>query len=207
MHSTFTMDEKRIGDIKELLNYIETPEVTSKYIEKPRAYYIPEESQSLNGVWSFAMHESVAGALESVYEEKNCNWTDIKVPGHWQLQGFGNPQYVNIQYPFPVNPPYVPSKNPTGVYHKSLWGDEDMSKYHNLLRFDGVDSAFYVFLNGQFIGFSKGSRNPTEFDVNSNLKPNEFNSLTVVVTKWCDASYIEDQDQWRLSGKFSIISC
>lgn len=199
------MDGKRLEDIKKLLSYIETPEVTSKNIESPRAYYIPEQSQSLNGVWSFAMHDSVAGALESVYEGKNDNWTDMKVPGHWQLQGFGNPQYVNVQYPFPVNPPYIPTENPTGVYNRSFWVDQDTSNYHNLLRFDGVDSAFYVFLNNQFIGFSKGSRNPTEFDINSHLEPNKFNSLTVIVTKWCDASYIEDQDQWRLSGKFSNI--
>lgn len=204
----FKMENSGIS-FKELLGYIENPKITSKFMEGSRAYNIPDDSYSLNGTWNFALYDGLVSGLESVFDSKKApaSWNDIKVPGHWQLQGYGDPQYTNIKYPFPVNPPYVPSQNPTGVYNTSFWiSDDEMNNFKTLLRFDGVDSAYYVFLNGVFCGFSKGSRNPAEFNIHSQLKINSVNSLTVVVVKWCDGSYIEDQDQWWLSGIFRDVT-
>jgi beta-galactosidase len=131
-------------------------------------------------------------------------WTTITVPGHWQLQGHGHPHYTNVVFPFPACPPYVPSENPTGTYRRSFQVPSRWKKSSQLrLRFDGVDSAYHVWLNGVEVGYSQGSRNPAEFDVSSIVKRDEINDLFVRVYQWSDGSYIEDQDQWWLSGKLS----
>jgi Beta-galactosidase/beta-glucuronidase len=126
-------------------------------------------------------------------------WTAIQVPGNWQLQGHGNPQYTNIKFPFSSEPPYVPAENPTGVYRRIFVLPEDWKGRRVILGFEGVDSAFRVFVNDEEIGFSKGSRLLSEFDVSEAVKPGD-NKLTVVVTQWSDGSYLEDQDMWWLSG-------
>lgn len=131
-------------------------------------------------------------------------WTTITVPGHWQLQGHGHPHYTNVVFPFPACPPYVPSENPTGTYRRSFQVPSRWEESSQLrLRFDGVDSAYHVWLNGVEVGYSQGSRNPAEFDVSSIVKRDGINDLFVRVYQWSDGSYIEDQDQWWLSGKFS----
>ncbi|KAF2836367.1 glycoside hydrolase family 2 protein [Patellaria atrata CBS 101060] len=140
---------------------------------------------------------------EDADEDDQIFWSTIQVPGHWQLQGFGNPHYTNVVFPFPVCPPYVPTENPTGTYRHSFlvpagWDEESQIR----LRFDGVDSAFHVWINGIEVGFSKGSRNPAEFDVTDIVKRTDVNEIFVRVYKWSDGSYIEDQDQWWLSGIF-----
>ncbi|ANB13633.1 beta-galactosidase [Sugiyamaella lignohabitans] len=215
--------------VSELLGYIENPKIFQVNKLPPRSYYIPEDSRLLNGAWDFLYHESLLSAFEAVDSEfqsvygrgigggaadnggiivpksKN-NWSEIAVPGHWQLQGFGNPQYTNIMYPIPMNPPYVPSENPTGVYRTkfSVKGTNNVQKHR--LRFDGVDSGYFVFLNGHFVGYAQGSRNPAEFDVSHLTLDQGDNDLVVVVVQWCDGSYIEDQDQWWISGIFRDVN-
>ncbi len=125
----------------------------------------------------------------------------MRVPGCWQTQGYGRPHYTNVVYPFPVDPPHVPSENPTGWYRTSFQLPAAWQGMRILLRFDGVDSAFHVWLNGKPVGFSKGSRIPAEFDLTPAVAPGE-NTLAVRVCQWSDGSYLEDQDMWWLSGIF-----
>ena len=125
--------------------------------------------------------------------------------GHWQLQGYGHPHYTNFNYPFPAKPPFVPSENPTGLYETifsvpARWGTQGGFAYR--LRFEGVDSAYHVFVNGKEIGYSQGSRNAAEFDISDVVRKGttDVNTLKVKVYQWSDGSYIEDQDMWWLSG-------
>lgn len=187
----------------------------------PRSYYIPDTSISLNGTWDFNYSASpdeapdprswsqgpgpraaTASSDTSLdLDVKDQKWAPISVPGHWQLQGYGRPRYTNIDFPFPICPPHPPTENPTGTYVRDFhlppqWDGSSQIR----LRFDGVDSAFYVWLNGEEVGYSQGSRNPAEFDVSRIVRRSEKNHVLVKVTQWSDGSYIEDQDQWWLSG-------
>lgn len=192
----------------------------------PRSYYIPDTSLCLNGTWSFnyaptpyhapdgtrASEVKPSASAEAqgtsrefdphICEQSAYSWSPITVPGHWQLQGHGRPQYTNVVYPFPACPPYAPTENPTGTYRRTF---EVPPHWHSTsqirLRFDGVDSAFYLFVNGVKVGYSQGSRNPAEFDVTSHVRRDGPNILVVQNLQWCSASYIEDQDQWWLSGR------
>lgn len=157
----------------------------------------------LNGQWKFQYAPNPVQAPEDFFKS-SCDvsgWDDIQVPGHWQMQGYGSPHYTNVQFPFPVDPPFVPTENPTGSYRREFFvGDESKDK-RLILRFEGVDSAFHVWLNGKSVGFSKGSRTPAEFDVTGMAKAG-MNTLAVRVYQWSDGSYCEDQDMWWLSGIF-----
>ena len=118
-------------------------------------------------------------------------------PGHWQLQGYGHPQYTNISYPFPTNPPFVPSENPTGLYETDFsvpdrWRNDVLYR----LRLEGVDSAYHLWVNGKQVGYNQGSRNAAEFDISNVIRKDEINTLKVKVYQWSDGSYIEDQDMW-----------
>jgi beta-galactosidase len=117
-----------------------------------------------------------------------------------ERQGYGIPQYLNFIYPFPVNPPFVPLNNPTGCYRRSFTLDADILASHRVfLVFEGVDSAFYCYINGEFIGYSQDSRLPAEFDITAAVHAGQ-NLVAAQVLKWCDGSYLEDQDMWRMSG-------
>lgn len=157
----------------------------------------------LNGEWKFNYAENPASAPERFYEEdfNVSEWDNIPVPYSWQMLGYGKPHYTNVMYPFPVDPPHVPTENPTGSYRRDFFLPEEWSDRRTLLRFEGVDSAFYVWVNGQQVGFSKGSRIPAEFDITPFVRPGE-NSVSVRVYQWSDGSYCEDQDMWWLSGIF-----
>ncbi|NJK90926.1 MAG: DUF4981 domain-containing protein [Blastochloris sp.] len=156
---------------------------------------------SLNGVWDFHLAESPAAAcafLNTMGPDKV--WSKIEVPGNWQMQGFWDkPHYTNVQMPFPQEPPFVPEENPTGVYLRSFRVPEAWSGKRVVLHFGGADHLLLVYLNGQAVGMSKDSKTPAEFDLSAHLKAGE-NELVVVVIKWSDATFIEDQDQWWLSG-------
>jgi beta-galactosidase len=159
----------------------------------PRAHATSDApAVSLDGAWEFRL----------VGEP---HWSSIEVPGHWQLQGHGRPAYTNVNYPFPVDPPHIPVDNPTGEYRRSFDLPASWPEGDAVLRFLGVDSAFSVALNGTELGWSTGSRLTTEFAVGSLLRPGA-NELAVRVHQWSPASYLEDQDQWWLSGIFRGVS-
>ena len=171
-----------------------------------RSYHIPETSILLNGVWAFnyaptPLHAPDPATVLGGTNDCDVEWSSITVPGHWQLQGHGIPQYTNTVFPFPVCPPHVPTENPTGTYRRPFQVPGFWSLSTQLrLRFDGVDSAYHVWVNGQPVGYSQGSRNAAEFDISPHVNRAGVNELVVRVYQWCDGSYIEDQDQWWLSG-------
>lgn len=169
-----------------------------------RAYYLPLESTlSLNGNWDFNYAESPLVA--PLPNDKGCEFEEtLIVPGHWQLQGHGKPHYTNVLYPFSVDPPNPPSQNPTGTYRRTFFVPEEWKSkpFSFRLRFEGVDNSFHIFLNGKLIGYNEGSRNASEFAIDKHILVNEVNELWVRVYQWSSSSYIEDQDQWWLSGIF-----
>ena len=183
-----------------------------------RAYYIPaskrmdhlaehrEESdriQFLNGNWKFRFFQSIYDVQEPFYEPgyDTSDFGEISVPGVWQMAGYDSHQYTNIRYPFPFDPPFVPQDNPCGAYVHTFDYVKDGQAPKAYLNFEGVDSCFYLWLNGTWIGYSQVSHATSEFDVTSALKEGE-NTVAVLVLKWCDGSYLEDQDKFRMSGIF-----
>lgn len=151
---------------------------------------------ALNGIWGFEGFSSPEDLPEDWLRMPLAR--TMPVPGNWELNGFGKPMYVNIRYPFPYDPPYVPLKNPVGVYKRRFTADLTGSMRW-MLNFEGVDSCFYLFINGQFLGYSQVTHNTSEFDATPLLHQGE-NEMTLLVLKWCDGSYLEDQDKWRMSG-------
>ena len=157
----------------------------------------------LNGDWQF--HYVTRPELTpNGFENPNFNdstWKSIPVPSNWQMHGYDKPVYTNVNYPYPIDPPFVPNENPTGCYRQKFTVPAKWENRKTFIVFQGVDSAFYAWINGHPIGFSKGSRMPAEFDITPFLNAGQ-NTLAVKVLKWCDGSYLEDQDCWRLSGIF-----
>ncbi|KAJ5758790.1 hypothetical protein N7520_005946 [Penicillium odoratum] len=173
------------------------------YLDEKRALSFDRtqsEYRSLNGQWKFRHDISPyqAPAWDAVDPSA---WNEVKVPGMWQLQGYGKPQYTNVDYPFPVDPPNVPHLNETGSYWRQFTVAKEWTDKQVRVRFEGVDSAFHLWINGKEVGYSQGSRNSSEFDITSFLVDG-VNAIAVRVYQWCDGSYIEDQDQWWLSGIF-----
>ena len=160
--------------------------------------------RSLSGDWRFHLAPRPS-AVPVGFERPgfdDTGWAKIPVPSHWQLHGCGRPQYTNVVYPFPVEPPVVPSENPTGCYRRAVtlapaWLEEGKL----LCRFEGVDSAFHLFWNGELVGYSQGARLPAEFDLSAIARPGR-NVVALLVYQWSDGSYLEDQDMWWLSGIF-----
>ena len=153
----------------------------------------------LNGQWDFQFKDSPLQVEPEFYNQKD-GWHQIEVPSNWQLKGYGTPIYTNIKHPFPANPPYVPKKNnETGLYRREFSLPNNWNEQEVFIHFDGVQSAFYLWVNGQRVGYSEGSMTPAEFHLNPYLKPGK-NQVAVEVIRWSDASYLEDQDFWRLSG-------
>lgn len=186
-----------------------------------RGYYIPssrvmhtlvrnrEESdrfQLLNGQWKFKYYESIYDLEEKFYlnnfEDKT--FKNISVPGMWQMYGVDKHQYTNIKYPFPFDPPFVPQNNPCGAYIYNFGYEKKADAPRAYLNFEGVDSCFYAWINGNYIGYSQVSHSTSEFDVTEFLKEGN-NRLAVLVLKWCDGSYMEDQDKFRMSGIFNDV--
>lgn len=196
----------------------ENHKLTHRNLTKPHAILLPYTNEAtartyergatpyfalLNGKWKFHYAETPLSAPEGFFREDydTTSWDDIEVPCSWQLQGYGRPHYTNVMYPFPVEPPLVPSDNPTGSYRREFLISEDWLNRQVYLRFEGVDSAFYVWVNGKQVGFSKGSRLSAEFDITPYIRSGR-NVLAVQVYQWSDGSYLEDQDMWWLSGIF-----
>lgn len=164
------------------------------------------KTHSLSGTWKFQHAFSPFEAPEGFEAPSfdTSSWSDIAVPGMWQLQGFGKgPQYTNVQYPIPVDPPNVSfTENETGSYVRKFSIPQELKGSQIRLRFEGVDAAFHVWVNGKEVGYSQGSRNPDEFDITDLVDLEGENIVAVRVYQFCDGTYIEDQDQWWLSGIF-----
>ncbi|MDM2749476.1 beta-galactosidase [Citrobacter sp. Cs237] len=162
--------------------------------------------RSLNGDWKFAWFASPEAVPESWRLNDPENADTIPVPSNWQMYGYDAPIYTNVTYPIPVNPPYVPAENATGCY--SLTFDIDEAALHDSqtrIIFDGVNSAFHLWCNGRWVGYGQDSRLPSEFDLSDFLRGGE-NRLAVMVLRWSDGTYLEDQDMWRMSGIFRDVS-
>ncbi len=156
---------------------------------------------SLNGDWKFRYSESPDEVPEDYMNPtfKDASWDRIDVPSCWDMRGYDYPHYTNVQMPWPNMPPTVPERNPTGIYRRTFEIPQNWRDRRVVLHFDGVESCFIPFVNGQALGFSKDSRGSTEFDVTKLVKPGK-NQITVLVIKWSDSSFIEDQDQWWHAG-------
>lgn len=164
------------------------------------------QKQSLNGEWDFKLFNKPEAVDESLLQEKlSSDWQKITVPANWQLHGFDKPIYCNVKYPFAVNPPFVPSDNPTGCYRREFNISDEQLTQRNHIIFEGVNSAFHLWCNGQWVGYSQDSRLPSEFDLSPFLVSG-INSLAVMVIRWSDGSYLEDQDMWWLSGIFRDVN-
>jgi beta-galactosidase len=160
----------------------------------------------LNGEWQFSYFGRPQAVPESWLEQDLPDADTLAVPANWQLAGYDAPIYTNVKYPIPVNPPLVPEDNPTGCYSRSFSVDAEwLAGGQTRIIFEGVNSAFYLWCNGHWIGYSQDSRLPAEFDLSAVLQPGE-NRLAVMVLRWCDGSYLEDQDMWRMSGIFRDVS-
>lgn len=183
-----------------------------------RAYYIPTSApmytlvrnrqdsdrfQLLSGEWAFCYYESIYDTMGLFYEEgfDHSRFDSIPVPSVWQNFGYDRHQYTNVRYPFPFDPPYVPQDNACGVYIREFEYQKDLHAPRAFLNFEGVDSCFYVWLNGNYIGYSQVSHCTSEFDITADIRDG-MNTLAVLVLKWCDGSYLEDQDKFRMSGIF-----
>ncbi|WP_342999719.1 glycoside hydrolase family 2 TIM barrel-domain containing protein [Coprococcus comes] len=198
--------------------YYENLSVLHENTMPARAYFIPaskrmdnlvehrEESdrmQLLNGTWKFQYFNSIYDVQEPFFEKDydTENFDEIQVPSVWQMAGYDTHQYTNIRYPFPFDPPYVPQDIPCGTYAHTFVYHKDENAPKAFLNFEGVDSCFYVWINGSYVGYSQVSHMTSEFDITDLLRDGE-NSIAVLVMKWCDGSYLEDQDKFRMSGIF-----
>ena len=179
----------------------------------------PAESLSLNGQWKFHFAMTPEGRPVEFWKPEFdvSGWGEIEVPLSWQMAGHGTPIYSNEQYPFKIAPPRVTAepprnwtafkeRNSVGSYRLAFSAPESFAGKRAVLRFDGVESAYYVWLNGVFIGYSEDSFTAGEYDVTSALRPGGENVLAVEVYRWCDGSYLEDQDFWRLAGIFRDVT-
>ncbi|MEI6602422.1 MAG: glycoside hydrolase family 2 TIM barrel-domain containing protein [Clostridia bacterium] len=196
----------------------ENPNLLQINREKPRAYYVPyadlesactkQRGRSpyfklLNGSWKFRYCPSIVDAPVDFYKESvsKADWDNLYVPSNWQVNGYDQLQYTNVNYPYPVDPPFVPNDNPVGLYFREFELPLKWDKREVFLNFEGVNTCFYVWVNGESVGFSKVAHMPAEFEITKHLRAGT-NTIAVKVLKWCDGSYLEDQDMWRHTGIF-----
>jgi len=205
--------EVRVNEV----NDWENPAVVGRNKEPAHCTYIPYVDiknalegdpakspfyKSLSGTWKFNWVRKPADRPVHFYQDDyNINqWPDISVPGNWELQGFGVPIYTDEEYPFPANPPYIPNDyNPVGSYRRNFTLPDSWYEGQVFLHFGGVKSAMNVWLNGQKVGYSQGSKTPAEFNITKYLRRGE-NTLAVEVYRWSDGAYLEGQDYWKISG-------
>ena len=178
------------------MRFYEDIQNTSRNRLAPRSWYIPEgdaEYRLLNGTWDFAFFE------DGDYAEEPEHWDTIPVPSCWQMQGYEHPNYTNVNYPYPVDAPYVPNINPMGLYRRSFEIPEDQKQ--TFLVLEGASSCAVITVNGKEVGFTQGCHLQSEFDLTDYVHPGT-NELRIAVYKWCVGSYMEDQDFLRFNGLF-----
>lgn len=198
------------------MNRWENLQLTHENRLPPRAYFFSYDSLAqarsfvrenssrfmpLSGQWNFQFFTNPLLVPEAFTSEYMNDWGSITVPGMWQMEGHGQLQYTDEGFPFPIDVPYVPTDNPTGAYQRWFTLSEGWQGQQTLIKFDGVETYFEVYVNGQYVGFSKGSRLTAEFDISAAVKTGE-NLLSVRVMQWADSTYIEDQDMWWTAGIF-----
>lgn len=199
-------------------HYIENPQLLHEGVEENRAYYIPYYHQKtsfeherlgsdrvmpLSGDWSFSYHESIMDFnIRFTSDDTDvCSWDSVNIPSCWEMAGYGKHQYVNVKYPIPYDPPYVPDENPCGLYVRSFTLSDEWMSMRQYLNFEGVDSCFFLWINGIFAGYSQVAHSTSEFDITDKCHEG-VNRVAVLVVKWCDGTYFEDQDKFRMSGIF-----
>ena len=198
--------------------YYENLNVLHENTMPHRAYYMPaskamgslvhdrensDRMELLNGNWKFRFYKSIYDLQEKFYEAGYDvkEFDEIPVPGIWQNYGYDSHQYTNVRYPIPLDPPYVPQENPCGAYVHQFEYHKDSQAPKAYVNFEGVDSCFYVWMNGAYVGYSQVTHATSEFDVTSFVHEG-MNTLAVLVLKWCDGTYLEDQDKFRMTGIF-----
>ena len=176
--------------------------------EEPHSFFIPKDvngdsiTKYLNGTWNFKLFKNDELVPKDFFKIDfgKDDWQKIPDPSNWQFHTDDFPLYTNIVYPYEINPPYMPKEyNPVGLYHREFTVDKDWNDKQIFIHFGAVNSAFYLWINGEFVGYSEGSKTPAEFDISKYLN-GSVNQLVMKVIRWSDGTYIEDQDFWRLSG-------
>ncbi len=198
------------------MNDFENPRIMHMGRVKEHAYFIPYADISsalkmrpsnspyyalLNGDWKFKYFERYVDVDKDIELADTSDWETLPVPSNWQMYGYGAPAYHNITYPIPIDPPYVPVDNPCGVYSRVFSVPDTFEGRETHIVFEGVDSFFYLYVNGKKVGFSKVPHVPAEFDISEYVVKGD-NVITAVVLKYSDGTYMEDQDFYRVSGIF-----
>lgn len=198
----------------ELQKFYEDPSTLHVGTMENRCYYVPlsgdgkERGRLLSGKeWDFAWYPCVEDVPADFPKAdfSAAGFAKLEVPSCWEAKGYGQKQYTNVRYPFPYDPPYVPDENPCGAYLTEFELTQDEAGLRRFLYFEGVDSCFYLWVNGEFVGYSQVSHSPSEFEITAQTHVGK-NRLSVLVLKWCDGSYLEDQDKFRFSGIFRDVT-
>ncbi|MBR3594449.1 MAG: DUF4981 domain-containing protein [Clostridia bacterium] len=190
--------ENRIEQFSHFIPYADKASATSGIYARSDNYLL------LNGVWNFKYYENVYDVPQSIAQDSNncTEWDKVDVPSCWQTTGYDKAQYINACYPIPANPPYVPTHNPAGIYTRTVNIPARFENKDVFITFEGVASFFYVWVDGEYVGMSKGAHLQSRFDITDIIKDKTSVRITVMVLKWSDASYLEDQDLIRLNGIF-----
>ncbi len=207
LHATLARRDWESPGVTQLNSLAAHPPFSSwRSLEDARDDKCSPSRRSLYGEWAFSYFPRPEAVPESWISEDLPEADAILVPSNWQMLGYDAPVYTNITYPIPVNPPFVPQDNPTGCYSLTFEVDETwLTSGQTRIIFDGVNSAFHLWCNGIWIGYAQDSRLPSEFDLSAGLKPG-CNRIAVMVLRWSDGTYLEDQDMWRMSGIFRDVS-
>lgn len=186
----------------------ENPHALHIGTEPTRGWYLPQTPDGKSRVrllsgrtWQFGFFGNLSEVPADFTQKRQESFEKIGVPSCWQSLGYDSHQYINVRYPIPFEPPYVPYENPCGAYQTAFCLSEEECRDERYLYFEGVDSCFYLWVNGEFAGYSQVSHSPSEFCVTDKTRPGE-NLISVLVLKWCDGTYLEDQDKFRTSGIF-----
>lgn len=188
--------------LENIYKYIENTSVYGENQEEGHSYYLADQRMSLNGTWKFFMGNTPEEIPADFYKTSfnDGKWSKINVPSNWEMEGFGDPIFRNVAAPFKANPPFVPREyNPTGAYRRTFTLPQTWKGQQVFLRIEKAQSASFVWINGQEVGYNEGGQEPAEYDVTKYLKPGK-NTIAVCVVKYSDGYYLEGQDYWRLAG-------
>lgn len=194
--------------LEHIYDYIENTDVFEENQEEGHAYYLADQHLSLNGTWRFLIADTPEGVPQNFFQTNfsDGKWSKINVPSNWEMEGFGDPLFRNVDAPFKANPPYVPREyNPTGAYRRTFTLPANWKGQQIFLRLEKAQSASFVWINGQQVGYNEGGQEPAEYDVTQYVKPGK-NTIAVCVVKYSDGYYLEGQDYWRMAGIFDDVT-